>query len=1540
MFPQGPGQGGQPPPFRYPGPPGMFPPAQGPGPRLGPPRGPHTGLPPRAGPPQDHRGSFLLPQQGPFGGPRPGAPWGQPPGIHTGPPAGRPILRPPQFSPSQPRPDFGAPHPGFPPPRGPVHQHRPPMRGPPPNQGPMLRGPSTNQGAGFRLPPPNQGPPLRGPPPNQGPLLRGPPPNQGPPLKRPPANQGPPYRGPPPNEGPRMRSPHPPQQRQPSPFSFPASPFSETSPRGSSQPVTPPTSVPRPIPPAKGWGGGDTGATAWGTPPKGGASWEGLSKSWGDDEKTERSEELWDVDKSGPSKAPVDWGESGPSKVSWGVEEPGPSKPALGTDQPGPNKASWGMEEPGPSKASWGMEESGPSKASWEMDKPSSTWGSETSRSSGRWDEGGWGSVKGGEKSSQPGRKRISSVASDERRQSERGEKRRRDYKDDDWGQWDPGSVDVPTPTATTKEGSSDRDRERRPSTSKGWGDSHPKESSRRKEHSRSPPSHSSSVKCRHSRSSSPAPKRSRWEHIDKEVVKEKEKPIWEWLSGGSEQDKGEDDKTKNPPWVRCSPGDTYYDNSASQQCNGSSVVATDKLKALYKQFEEVLGLRQTGAMDAKPPREDAPEPEPPPEDSESEESTSSSSSEESETEDTENDEEEAENIMEELRKKKAHPDRLHEELWYNDPGEMNDGPLCRCSLKSRRTGIRHNIYPGEELIPKCDPYTNNANRLHHYRITMSPFTNFLTDRPTVIQYDDHEYIFEGFSMLSHHKLQNIPDCKLIRFNIEYTIHLIEEKMPENFCVHGLDMFSDFLFNDILELVDWDRWGPSRGDGKKKGCSRFHFMPRFVRNLPENGKEVLAMHQVLQYLQRSNRPLVEASELALLLQLEEYEWQRFAEQTKNMIVTHPGMKPCSVRVDQLDREQLNPDVISYPVIVHFGIRPAQLSYAGDPKYQKLWKSYLRLRHLLANSPKVRPQDRQKLFIRETELQKIRSKSEMRREVTVELSSEGFVRTGIRSDVCQHALLLPVLMHYLRYHACLNELDQLLGSKFEDRSLLELALTHPSHHLNFGMNPDHARNSLSNCGMRQPKYGDRRIHHVHTRKKGINTLINIMSRMGHDEETPSLINHNERLEFLGDAVVEFLTSSHLYFMFPDLEEGGLATYRTAIVQNQHLAVLAKKLRLDEFMLYAHGPDLCRESDLRHAMANCLEALIGAMYMQQGLEETKKLFCRLLFSDEDLQDIWLNHPTHPLQQQEPEGDRHLIESSPVLKRLTEFESRCGMEFKHVRLLARAFTHRTVGFNNLTLGHNQRLEFLGDSVMQMVSSEYLYKHFPDHHEGHLSLLRSSLVNNRTQALVSQDLGMEEYIISSDKARQGKLSLRQKTLADLMEAFMGALYVDQGLEYVCVFMNVCFFPRLREFIMNQEWNDPKSQLQQCCLTLRTEGKEPDIPFYKILDKAGPSHARKYTVAVYFKGERIGTGVGSSIQQAEMAAARDALKNYKFPQLAHQRRFMDKKYKHLRRILDIEEERSGRRKEGGRDKERRKDRRREPKKKGRRPERGTSLQT
>ncbi|XP_052871442.1 ribonuclease 3-like, partial [Anopheles cruzii] len=539
------------------------------------------------------------------------------------------------------------------------------------------------------------------------------------------------------------------------------------------------------------------------------------------------------------------------------------------------------------------------------------------------------------------------------------------------------------------------------------------------------------------------------------------------------------------------------------------------------------------------------------------------------------------------LEAKMKHPLRLHADLWHNDPGEMNDGPLCRCSARAQRTGIRHGKYPGEVGFPRCKQQSSNASKLHHYRITISPPTNFLTKTSTIIEHDQHEFLFEGFSLLAHEPIgASLPTCKVIRFNIEYTILYLEEPMPENFTIRELDLFERFLFRELLELVDFSVQ-PSGPKDADSSCPCYHFVPRFVRDLPENGKEVLAMAEVLRYLLDNSGPLIRPELPGEMMAMGQRKWQDYVDCRKGMVVTNPGMKPCSVRVDQLDRNvsdvpeaatALDANGFAHPVIVHFGIRPPQLSYAGNSEYQKAWRQYIKHRHLVANMSKPSYDDKRKLEAKENRLLEMRMQGRMKRNITVAVSARSFHRTGIMCDVVQHAMLIPVLTGHLRFHRALDVLERVIDYKFTNRYTLQLALTHPSYKEIFGTNPDHARNSLTNCGIRQPECGDRKIHYINTRKRGINTLISIMSRFGKESETDSNVTHNERLEFLGDAVVEFITSIHLFHMFPDLEEGGLATYRAAIVQNQHLALLAKKLQLEEFMLYGHGSDLCHELEL--------------------------------------------------------------------------------------------------------------------------------------------------------------------------------------------------------------------------------------------------------------------------------------------------------------------------------------------------------------------------
>ena len=174
---------------------------------------------------------------------------------------------------------------------------------------------------------------------------------------------------------------------------------------------------------------------------------------------------------------------------------------------------------------------------------------------------------------------------------------------------------------------------------------------------------------------------------------------------------------------------------------------------------------------------------------------------------------------------------------------------------------------------------------------------------------------------------------------------------------------------------------------------------------------------------------------------------------------------------------------NFPVIVHFGIRPSQLSYAGNPTYQKEWREYVKLRHLVANMKKPSVDIKNRLVEQDAKLRTIRTSSDKKRDVTAAVNADGFIKTGMMCDIVQHALLIPVLLCHLRFHTCLSVLENNMNYTFTNKYLLQLALTHPSFRENYGTNPDHVRNSLTNCGVRQPQYGDRRILYMNTRKRG-------------------------------------------------------------------------------------------------------------------------------------------------------------------------------------------------------------------------------------------------------------------------------------------------------------------------------------------------------------------------------------------------------------------------------------------------------------------------
>ena len=328
------------------------------------------------------------------------------------------------------------------------------------------------------------------------------------------------------------------------------------------------------------------------------------------------------------------------------------------------------------------------------------------------------------------------------------------------------------------------------------------------------------------------------------------------------------------------------------------------------------------------------------------------------------------------LEHRMTQPDRLDKELWGNREGEANDGLACRCSLKSRKVGIRHGIYQGEVDPPVLDPATNNSDKLYHYRITISPPTNFLVTTPTQLRHDGHDFIFEGFSLFATQPIEkDMPLCKVVRFNIEYTVLFFEEKVPNNFTLRELRLFHRYFFKELLELYDWDV------------TERYFFMPRFVRELSEDGKEILSMNEVIRHLIDSRAPVVADEEIAGLIQMSAQEWLDFADGIKGMVVTNPGRRPAAIRVDQVDREQDDPTVVKYPELVHSGTRPPQMCFAGNPEYQKAYREFVKFRHLLANMAKPSYKDKRKLEALETKLTELRNTAKLKRDVTIAVSCQ-------------------------------------------------------------------------------------------------------------------------------------------------------------------------------------------------------------------------------------------------------------------------------------------------------------------------------------------------------------------------------------------------------------------------------------------------------------------------------------------------------------------------------------------------------------------------
>ncbi len=220
-------------------------------------------------------------------------------------------------------------------------------------------------------------------------------------------------------------------------------------------------------------------------------------------------------------------------------------------------------------------------------------------------------------------------------------------------------------------------------------------------------------------------------------------------------------------------------------------------------------------------------------------------------------------------------------------------------------------------------------------------------------------------------------------------------------------------------------------------------------------------------------------------------------------------------------------------------------------------------------------------------------------------------------------------------------------------------------------------------------------------------------------------------------------------------------------------------------------------------------------------------------------------------------------------TEFQKRAGVSFKDQNLLTQAFVHRSyINENkNSGLSHNERLEFLGDAVLELVITDFLYQKYPAKAEGDLTAYRSALVNAITCSDIASGLGMNEYLLLSKGESKDMGRARQYILANTLEAFIGAIYLDQGYETAKAFIEREFTPLIDGIISAGSFIDAKSLFQE-----KAQEFDSATPSYKTLRESGPDHEKKFTVGVFVGKELVAEGVGDSKQDAEQAAARAAL--------------------------------------------------------------------
>lgn len=221
------------------------------------------------------------------------------------------------------------------------------------------------------------------------------------------------------------------------------------------------------------------------------------------------------------------------------------------------------------------------------------------------------------------------------------------------------------------------------------------------------------------------------------------------------------------------------------------------------------------------------------------------------------------------------------------------------------------------------------------------------------------------------------------------------------------------------------------------------------------------------------------------------------------------------------------------------------------------------------------------------------------------------------------------------------------------------------------------------------------------------------------------------------------------------------------------------------------------------------------------------------------------------------------------ISDLEKKVKVKFKNKNLLRQALVHRSYlnEHKDFELDHNERLEFLGDAVLELITTEFLYNKFSNP-EGELTNFRAALVNRKMLAKISEEIGLDGYLLMSKGESSDTGRARQYIIANALEALIGAIYLDQGYDKAKKFIENYFFSKMDDILNDKLYQDAKSKFQE-----EAQEKVGATPVYQVVKEWGPDHDKHFLVGVFLNDEKIAEGEGISKQAAQRKAAEEGLK-------------------------------------------------------------------